>query len=84
MPVKRELMNTMTTRKICQATPMAAFPAKPTKCPTMAWSTMPWSPPRMFWSIVGQAIFHTTLGMGPSTIERSNGSADARAASDMD
>jgi hypothetical protein len=30
MPTKRELMNTMTTRKICQATPMAALPVKPT------------------------------------------------------
>jgi hypothetical protein len=25
----------------------------------------------MFWSIVGQASFHTAAGMGPSTIERS-------------
>jgi hypothetical protein len=25
----------------------------------------------MFWSIVGQASFHTVAGMGPSTIERS-------------
>ena len=30
MPVKRDEMKTITTRKICQETPMAAFPAKPT------------------------------------------------------
>jgi hypothetical protein len=34
--------------------------------------------------MVGQAIFHTTLGMGPSTIERSNSFVDVRAALDMD
>ena len=30
MPVKTEEMNTITTRKICQLTPMAALAAKPT------------------------------------------------------
>ena len=30
MPVKSDAMKTMTTRKICQLTPMAALPVKPT------------------------------------------------------
>jgi hypothetical protein len=30
MPVNREAMKTMTTRNICQLTPMAALPVKPT------------------------------------------------------
>ena len=30
MPVNTEEMKTMTTRKICHDTPMAAFPLKPT------------------------------------------------------
>ena len=30
IPVNTEEMKTMTTRKICQETPMAAFPVKPT------------------------------------------------------
>ena len=30
MPVKSEAMKTMTTRKICQLTPIAALPVKPT------------------------------------------------------
>ena len=34
MPLKMLEMKTMTTRKICQATPMPAFPWKPTKLPT--------------------------------------------------
>jgi hypothetical protein len=41
MPVKSEVMKTMTTMKICQATPIAAFPVKPTRCPTRMWSTIP-------------------------------------------
>ena len=71
MPVNSELMKTMTTRKICQLTPMAALPVKPTKWPTIAWSTMPCSPPMMFCSIVGHASFQTAGAIGPSTIERS-------------
>jgi hypothetical protein len=31
MPVKSELTKTITTRKICHETPMAALPVKPTK-----------------------------------------------------
>jgi hypothetical protein len=34
MPVNSELMNTITTRKICQLTPIAALPVYPTKWPT--------------------------------------------------
>jgi hypothetical protein len=34
MPVNRELMKMITMRKICHATPIAAFPVKPTKWPT--------------------------------------------------
>jgi len=30
MPVNTELMKTMTTRTICQLTPIAALPTKPT------------------------------------------------------
>ncbi len=65
------MMKTMTTMKICQATPIAALPLKPTRWPTSTWSTMPWSPPMMFVSIVGHAIFQTAGRSGPSTIERS-------------
>jgi hypothetical protein len=36
MPVNSELMKTMTMMKICHATPMAALPVKPTRCPTSA------------------------------------------------
>lgn len=32
---------------------------------------IPWSPPKMFVSIVGHAIFHTAARNGPSTMERS-------------
>jgi hypothetical protein len=32
---------------------------------------IPWSPPIMFWSMVGQASFHTARRIGPSTMERS-------------
>jgi hypothetical protein len=32
---------------------------------------MPWSPPMMLVTMVGQASFQTALGMGPSTMERS-------------
>src|ERR1043166_3904769 len=34
---------------------------------------MPWSPPMMLVSSVGQAIFQTTGVSGPSTMERSKG-----------
>src|SRR5688572_454183 len=71
MPVNSELMKTMTTMKICQATPIAAFPVKPTRWPTSTWSTIPCSPPMMFVSIVGHASFHTAGRSGPSTIDRS-------------
>ncbi len=30
MPVNSDAMNTITTRKICQATPIAALPVNPT------------------------------------------------------
>src|SRR5436190_3036495 len=72
MPVKSELMNTITTRTICQLTPMAALPVNPTMLPTMAWSMIPCSPAMTFCSIVGQAIFHTAAPIGPSIIVRSN------------
>src|SRR5436309_7104906 len=65
------MTNTMTTMKIWMATPMAAFPAYPTKCPTRARSTIPWSPPMRFCSIVGQASIQTARASGPSTMERS-------------
>src|SRR5436309_9769621 len=67
------MTNTMTTMKIWMATPMAAFPAYPTKCPTRARSTIPWSPPMRFCSIVGQASIQTARASGPSTMERSRG-----------
>src|SRR4051812_26227845 len=50
---------------------MPALPVKPTKCPTITWSMMPWTPPMMFVSIVGQASFQTAGTIGPSTIDRS-------------
>ena len=34
MPVNSEVMKTMTTMKICHATPIAALPVKPTRWPT--------------------------------------------------
>ena len=71
MPVNSDVMKTMTMMKICHATPIAALPVKPTKWPTITWSTIPCSPPMMFVSIVGHASFHTAGGSGPSTIERS-------------
>src|SRR5262245_29185785 len=71
MPMKIDEMKTMTTRKICQDTPIAALPRKPTKLPTMMWSIMPWMPPMTLVSIVGHAIFQTASLSGPSTMERS-------------
>ena len=71
MPVYRDAMKTMTTRKICQLTPIAAFASKPTKWPTSAWSMIPWMPPIVFWRTLGQAIFQTAVEIGPSTIARS-------------
>ena len=71
MPVNNEEMKMMTTRMICQLTPMAAFPLKPTRFPTSTWSTMPCNPPKMLVSIVGHAIFQTAGWSGPSTIDRS-------------
>lgn len=45
---------------------------------------MPWRPPIMFVSIVGQASFQTAGGSGPSTMERSyrrrSGAAEGLAA----
>ena len=35
IPIKIEEMNTITTIQICVATPMAALPSNPTRCPTM-------------------------------------------------
>ena len=35
MPVNREEMKTMTTMKICQLTPIAAFAVKPRRLPTI-------------------------------------------------
>src|SRR5260370_30461174 len=67
------MTNAMTTMKIWMATPIAALPAYPTKCPTGAWSTTPWSPPMRFCSMVGQASIQTAWGIGPSTMERSRG-----------
>ena len=64
-------MKTMTMMKICIDTPMAALPVKPTRCPTSTWSTMPCRPPTALVSMVGQAMFHTALPSGPSTMERS-------------
>ena len=71
IPMNNDEMKAMTTMKICHATPMAAFPAYPTRLPTRAWSTIPCRPPMRFVRIVGQAIFHTVARSGPSTIERS-------------
>src|SRR6185369_6090000 len=71
MPVNNDEMNTMTTRKICQLTPMAAFALNPTRWPTSAWSTIPCKPPMTFVSIVGHAIFQTAGCNGPSTIDLS-------------
>src|SRR5215216_1953802 len=71
MPVNNDEMKTMTTIKICQLTPIAAFALKPTRLPTSAWSTMPCKPPMAFVSIVGHAIFHTAGRSGPSIIDRS-------------
>ena len=72
MPVKSELMKTMTTSIICQLTPMAALPVKPTMWPTIAWSMMPCRPATTFCSMVGHARRHTAGPRGPSTRERSN------------
>jgi hypothetical protein len=33
IPVNNDVMNTITMITICHATPMAALPLKPTKCP---------------------------------------------------
>ena len=71
MPVNSDEMKTMTMMKICQVTPIAALPVKPTRWPTMTWSMIPCSPPMMFVSIVGHASFQTAGASGPSTIERS-------------
>ena len=71
MPVNSEEMKTITTRMICQLTPMAAFPWKPTRWPTSTWSTMPWSPPMMLVSMVGHAIFQRAGRSGPSTMDLS-------------
>src|SRR5690242_8919969 len=57
-------MKTMTTRTICQLTPMAALPVKPTM--------LPCSPAMTFCSIVGHAIIQTAAPMGPSTMARLN------------
>src|SRR5262249_41040888 len=70
-------MKTITTRKICQLTPIAALPSKPTYRPTMMWSTIPWAPPIRFWSMVGQASFQTAWRRGPSTRERAERRRDA-------
>src|ERR1043166_4582685 len=78
MPVKMDMMNTMTTITICHAAPIAALPVYPTRCPTSTWSTMPWTPPMTLVSIVGQAILHTARTSGPSTMERSYRPAGAR------
>ena len=71
MPVKTDMMKTIVTIQICDATPMPALPWKPTKWPTITWSMMPCTPPIMFVSIVGQASFQTVGTSGPSMIERS-------------
>jgi hypothetical protein len=80
MPVYSELMNTITIRKICQLTPIAALPVKPTTWPTIAWSTMPCAPPIAFWSMAGQARCQTAAVKGPSMMRRSKRcrGADAR------
>ncbi len=68
-------MNTITTRKICQLTPMAALAVNPSSCPTNTWSITPCRPATRFCSIVGHASFQTAGLMGPSMRERSNGEA---------
>ena len=73
MPVNSDEMKTMTTRMICQLTPMAALPVNPTRWPTSAWSTMPCSPPMTLVSIVGHAIFHTA---GAAALRRSIGRSE--------
>src|SRR5689334_18766437 len=45
----------------------------------MTWSTIPWRPPIMFWTTVGQASRQTADAIGPSTMDRSNVFAGARA-----
>jgi hypothetical protein len=71
MPMKSELMKMITTMMSCHATPIAALPRYPTRCPTSTWSTMPCRPPITLVSIVGQASFHTAGPSGPSMMERS-------------
>ena len=72
MPVNSELMKTMTTRMICQLTPIAALAVIADEVADHAWSMIPCRPAMTFCSIVGHARRQTAGPMGPSTIERSN------------
>ena len=63
MPVNSELMKTMTTRMICQLTPIAAFPVKTTKVADHRVVMIPAAPAMTFCSIVGHARRNTA---GPS------------------